>query len=201
VTNISKVTQRVRSAGDPAIIRKGRSSRSASDKLGNRLGWLSIGLGLVEMFAARRVTRALGIEGREAMVRAMGLREILSGVACLSTETTAGVWSRVAGDALDIAVLLSIYNHDNPQRTNVGVALAAVMAATMADVATANALKSRHSRGHGPFLDYDDRSGWPEGVERARRAASEFHVPEDMRPLPAAFDATSPASRAAVTGS
>lgn len=196
---MTKITDAARSPGDPTVIRTGPSSRSAADNMGKRLGWFSIGLGLVEIFAARRLARALGIEGRETLLRAMGVREILSGVTCLSTETTAGVWSRVAGDAVDMTALLSIYAEDNPKRANVGMALAAVMGVTLADLATANALTNRHWRGRDLIADYDDRTGWPRGVESSRGAASDFQVPDDMRPLPAAFDKAPAATQTGAT--
>jgi hypothetical protein len=36
----------------------------------SRLGWFSIGLGLAEILAPRALCRALGMEGREALVQA-----------------------------------------------------------------------------------------------------------------------------------
>jgi hypothetical protein len=35
--------------------------------MGRFLGWFSIGLGVVELCAPRRITRALGIKGNEAL--------------------------------------------------------------------------------------------------------------------------------------
>ncbi|MBR0739228.1 hypothetical protein JQ581_20035 [Bradyrhizobium liaoningense] len=40
--------------------------------LARALSWFSIGLGVVEFFAPRRVTATLGMKGRETMVRAFG---------------------------------------------------------------------------------------------------------------------------------
>ena len=50
----------------------------------------------------KRLCRAIGLEGREALIRAYGAREIATGLAILSTHhATAWVWGRVGGDALD----------------------------------------------------------------------------------------------------
>ena len=73
---------------------------------GRGLGWFSIGLGLVELLAPGRVTRTLGMQGSEGLVRAAGLRELGHGVLSLSTERRLGLWSRVAGDALDVVMLM-----------------------------------------------------------------------------------------------
>jgi hypothetical protein len=52
----------------------------AADRLGRALGWFSIGLGVTELLAPRLITRALGMQGSEGLVRAYGAREIGSGL-------------------------------------------------------------------------------------------------------------------------
>jgi hypothetical protein len=70
------------------------------------LGWFSIGLGLAEILAPRALTRGLGMEGHEQIVRAYGVREIATGIGILSsTHPVPWIWGRVGGDALDIATL------------------------------------------------------------------------------------------------
>jgi hypothetical protein len=96
-----------RSEGDPKILHTGPSSLSAADRLARGLGWFSIGVGLTELFASGQITRALGLDGKEAMVKAFGAREIASGILSLSSEKRLGLWSRVLGDGLDIAMLAS----------------------------------------------------------------------------------------------
>jgi hypothetical protein len=59
-----------RSEGDPKIIRTGTSSSGAADRIAKGLGWFSIGLGLAEIVAPRQLTRALGMQGSESLVRA-----------------------------------------------------------------------------------------------------------------------------------
>jgi len=99
---MSKITGITRSPGDPEVISTGASSMGAVDQLARGLGWFSIGLGAIGLFAPRAITRALGTEGNEGVVRLFGAREIGSGVLTLSVEKNAGLWSRVAGDGLDI---------------------------------------------------------------------------------------------------
>jgi len=179
-----------RSPGDPKIVATGPSSRGASDRAAIGLGWFSLALGMTELLAASRLTRALGVEGHETLVRAMGVREIAHGITSLSPDKKVGVWSRVAGDALDIAGLLLAYRDDNPKKTNVGIALASVLAVTLADIATAQALTVRHSPSRGEKRNYSDRSGWPRGFENSRGAAADFEKPGDMRAAPAAANAS-----------
>lgn len=154
------------------------------DRLARALGWFSIGLGLAELIAPGRLTRALGMEGSEALVRAYGAREIGAGVLSLSVDKTVGIQSRVVGDVLDIATLATGFRDDNPKRNNVGIALAAVIGVTLLDIVCAQGLTARHKRDHGQSRDYSDRSGWPRGIEASRGAASDFQVPLDMRASP-----------------
>lgn len=50
-----------RSEGDPEVLRSGPSSLGRADQLAKALGWFSLGLGLAELLAPRRITRALGM--------------------------------------------------------------------------------------------------------------------------------------------
>src|ERR1700736_6532367 len=71
------------------------------------LGWLSVGLGLAALLAPRKMGELTGLgEGRHALIRAVGARELASGAGLLTqTRKTPWLWSRVVGDAMDLAVL------------------------------------------------------------------------------------------------
>jgi hypothetical protein len=170
----------VRSKGDPRILASGPSALATPDKLAKALGWFSIGLGLTELLAARRLTRALGMEGHETLVRAYGIREIGAGIMSLSTEKQTGLWSRVAGDGLDLATLMTAMRPDNAKRDNVGIAVAVVACVTLLDLAAAQAFSVRHGRGSGERRSYRDRSGFPQGVQAARGAARDSSARQDM---------------------
>jgi hypothetical protein len=175
-----------RSEGDPKVLRSGPSSRGGADQLARALGWFSIGLGLAELLAPRQFTRALGMPGSEMLVRSYGLREIGHGILSLSPDKVAGLWSRVGGDALDILTLAAAYRPDNPKRDNVGLALAAVAGITLLDLVGAQGVTSRHRRTAGDRRRYRDRSGFPQGAQRARGAArQDFRTPPDMQAAPA----------------
>ena len=181
---LSKISNVARSPGDPEVLETGPSSLQPADRAGRMLGWVSIGLGVTELFAPRLVTRWLGAEGKEGLVRAYGARELASGVMCLSVNNDYGAWSRVGGDMLDLATLAGAYRKDYPRKANVGIAMALVAGIAIADAVTAQSIRSLHKR-NGPVEDFSDRSGFPKGIGYSRGKAS-GHVPQDFRATPAA---------------
>ncbi len=159
-----------RSEGDPKVLSTGPSSLSSVDRLGRALGWFSVALGAIELLAPRRVTRALGMQGHEGLVRAFGARELGAGVMSLSPEKQLGLWARVAGDGLDLLTLAGASRSSNPMRKNVGWAICLVFGVTLLDIVAAQTATTRHARSRDGWRDYGDRSGFPRGVEDARRA-------------------------------
>lgn len=103
--------------------------------LANVLGWFSIGLGVVQVVAPRALGRAIGVGDHPGLMRALGCREIASGLGLLSQRATdAWAWSRVAGDAIDLALLAAAArNADaNPQR--IAMAATTVLGVTALDL-------------------------------------------------------------------
>jgi hypothetical protein len=184
MTYITSVSNIARSQGDPKVLSSGPGSLDNTDRLARALGWFSIGLGLTELLAPRALTRWLGMEGSEALVRAYGMREIGAGIMTLSPDKGLGLQSRVAGDALDIATLLPALRGDNPKRDNVAIALAMVVGVTLLDIAGAKGVNNAQRRSDRPARTYRDRSGYPKGLEQARGAARDFRTPPDMRAVP-----------------
>jgi hypothetical protein len=176
------LTNMTRSEGDPKVLHTGPSSLSSSDRLARNLGWFSIGLGLAEIFAAEKITSALGMRGKENLIRAFGVREIGAGFMTLSVDKQVGLASRIAGDALDIATLAAAMHPGNRKRENVGVALAIVAGVTLLDIIATGATTVRHSSRQGQARSYGDRSGLPKGVEASRGLARDQL--EDLRHLP-----------------
>lgn len=158
-----------RPAGDPRVVNSGPGSLKDVDRVGKALGWISFGIGAAELLAAAPIARSLGMAGKENLLRAFGLREIAAGMLTLSTEKNLGLWSRVAGDALDIATLLPALRESNPQRQNAAVAALTVGTIAFVDLLTAVQYRNRHGR-NGEWRRYSDRSGFPQGVHRARGA-------------------------------
>ena len=158
----------------------GRANGSALT-LARSLGWFSIGLGLAEMFAPRMLTRHLGMEGKEGLLRFYGMREIAAGFGILMSDNPVPwIWGRVAGDVLDLATLATGLDEHNPRKGNVATALAAVAGVTALDGISAQALSGGQSSG--PVLrDYSDRRGMPKPPEAMRGAARNLSLPRHLR--------------------
>jgi hypothetical protein len=126
--------------------------------LGKGLAWFSIGLGLMEVFAPTALTDFLGVDEDHAhLVQLYGMREIASGLAILAERTPkAGVWSRVPGDAIDIATL-SAFARETTKPTNVLIAMGMVAGVTALDVKCAMQLSAAPDG--------------TDGIEARRRAA------------------------------
>jgi hypothetical protein len=156
---------------------------SSAKTLARGLGWFSIGLGLAEMLAPKMLTRQIGMQGKEALLRFYGAREIASGIGILmSGNPGPWIWGRVAGDALDLAILTTGLGNDNPRKGNVAIALAAVAGVTALDGITAQALTGAADDRGRPIRDYSDRRGMPRPPEEMRGAArKDFMPPRDMR--------------------
>lgn len=146
-------------------------SMSPADKLARGLGWLSLGMGLYQLVAPRRLSRALGMPHRENKIRACGAREILSGIGALSDNPTNAIWSRVGGDVLDFAALTFALKRHPSHKENLYLALTAVGVLTVVDYSCAKALSQRHAYQGGVTPDYSQRSGFPGGLESAWGAA------------------------------
>lgn len=116
------------------------------------LGFLSVGLGATELVASKAIAKFLGLEDKEQLLEMFGARDVASGVACLSMNPPkVGIWSRIVGDVLDIAVLAAHMCRSNPKRANVGMALGAVLGITVADAVTAVWLDEDRN---GPFTRF-----------------------------------------------
>lgn len=106
-------------------------------KLSLGLGFFSLGLGAAELFASRRIARALEAEGYEGVIKSFGARELVAGVGLLQSPAHGTrVWNRVAGDAMDLAALGGLAKRASRNKA-VWASLAFVAAATAIDVVTA----------------------------------------------------------------
>ncbi len=130
------------------------------ERIATALGWFSIGLGLAQLASPRGVSRLIGVseseENRKTML-AIGMREIASGVGILTQSRRAPwVWSRVAGDAMDLALLGRGLRSRHGDRNRLAAATAAVAGVTLLDYLTSQEL-SRRSNGRASPQAQDDR--------------------------------------------
>ncbi len=162
--------------------------RRNADLLAQGLGWFSIGLGIAELLAPRRIAPRIGLSGQEQLIRLYGMREIATGVGLLAVRDrrrAPWLWGRVAGDVVDIFTLAGAAQRALPWRRDArGLAMAAVLGVTALDVLAAGVLSRRPGQrggGQGPVRDYRTRTGFPRPPAQMRGAARDFEVPRDMR--------------------
>jgi hypothetical protein len=113
-------------------------------KLAKGLGYFSIGLGLMELFMPAQVGEMIGVSNRyRAFLPVLGLREIAHGAAILSQQKpSAGVWSRVGGDAIDLAYLAAAFAGEENNKNRLTGATIAILGVTALDVMCGQALSS-----------------------------------------------------------
>lgn len=105
------------------------------EKFAKGLGWFSVGLGLAEIFAPRELARLIGVRNRPAVFMALGARELLNGVGILAQNQPAGwLWSRVAGDIMDLSLLGIAFTERGSDKERVEGAAGAVAGVMVADV-------------------------------------------------------------------
>lgn len=123
---------------------------SAGIPLARFLGFFSIGLGLAELIAPRLLARGVGLPERPGLTRALGMREIAAGVGILSQKQPSNwLWARVAGDAMDLAVIGLGASNPRARRNRAGVAAAMVAGVTALDI-LASVQQTRRERKQGP---------------------------------------------------
>jgi uncharacterized membrane protein len=127
-----------------------RGELTRDERIGAALGWLSVGLGLTALVAPRAVCRVTGMPEQPLLMRTVGVRELISGAGLLTQGNRgAWLWSRVAGDAMDLALLGSAaFDSGNRRRLRAKTALAVVAAIGVADLAAGlrQSRRATHSR-------------------------------------------------------
>jgi uncharacterized membrane protein len=135
----------------------GHVNRNA-ERIARGLGWFSVGLGVAGVAAPRRLAHLIGVEDsndNRTALRAIGLRELASGVGILSQRKPTGwLWARVGGDAIDLALLSRAIRPDNPRRDRTGLVAAAVVGIAALDLFTSQ----QYTRGEGATAGKQDQA-------------------------------------------
>jgi uncharacterized membrane protein len=117
-----------------------RSSEPREDSLPNILGWGSLGLGVPQTTAPGRFLESIGIKDdaeSRTWTLLVGLREFAHAAGILALDRPRPVralWSRVAGDAMDAALLAGAWRSKRESTPRLAVATAAVLGIGIADV-------------------------------------------------------------------
>ncbi|KAB8195465.1 cyclase [Nonomuraea phyllanthi] len=125
-----------------------------SDILARALGWVSLALGAAQLTAPRTVSRLSGVDDSRlapTAVRIMGIRELMHAAVLLGSRRPAPwTWSRVAGDAMELALLgRAAAARTGRRRRRAVAATAAVSGITALDLAAA--LYASGPRGRRPM--------------------------------------------------
>lgn len=117
-----------------------RGDGQSRGPLATFLGLFSIGLGVAEMLTPRRMEKFTGVH-QSGLLRFYGVREITSGAGILTSDSPGGwLWSRVAGDVLDLVTLAAAYAEGNAKdRARALQSIAAVSGVAVLDVLCATA--------------------------------------------------------------
>jgi uncharacterized membrane protein len=122
-------------------MRRARTERDGDGDgvaLSSALGWFGIGLGVAEVLAPAGVARLIGVPATDrnlGVMRAMGVREITSGLGILAQPRSAAwVWSRTAGDMMDLTLLQRAYSSGRAGRDRTAAATMAVLGVAALDV-------------------------------------------------------------------
>ena len=142
---------------------------TGGESLADFLGFFSLGLGLSQVLMPGVMSRIVGIdhedERNRLVMRLMGAREISHGLAVLSNQQPAkAMWSRVAGDALDLALLGKALANPENARGRTLFAIANVLAVTALDVIAAKQLSMQP--------ETVANEGADEGIIRTKRSVT-----------------------------
>lgn len=128
----------MRLAVPTAVAHRIENVRVDDERLTRALGWLSIGLGAPQVVAPRAFDWVVGVRPgvrNRVLTRAVGIREIATGTGILSRPNAVEfVWARVAGDVMDIGMLLSAMASRRAHRVRLATSLLAVFGVTTTDL-------------------------------------------------------------------
>ncbi|HYO94976.1 MAG TPA: SRPBCC family protein [Polyangiaceae bacterium] len=128
------------------------SARDGGEGRAKGLGWFSIGLGLAQILVPGEIARLIGARDDERTrktLQGIGFREVTSGIGILTQPRPAGwLWSRVAGDLMDLALLGKTLNTPHADRSRVAAATAAVVGVAVLDTMSALQLSNGNGQSH-----------------------------------------------------
>jgi len=112
------------------------------DGLAKGLAWFSIALGVSELAAPDTVADVAGLPRSSVpTLRVLGAREIAHGISILAAPgRPMPVWSRVAGDAIDLAVMFAALKSDDADHGRLSLAIGAVAGVAALDAFCASRL-------------------------------------------------------------
>jgi uncharacterized membrane protein len=132
------------------------STTQAPTRLSRGLGWFSIALGTAELVMPKKLAALIGVDPHgagPAVMRAMGVREIGAGVACLlSPHKPLPLWARVAGDLVDLGLLGLATGGKRADGVRIAIAAGAVAGVMALDVIAARRTQKAYDSANLPVI-------------------------------------------------
>ena len=127
----------------------GESLRAAGERQAKWLGALSLALGVSQLAAPGALATLIGLPDdakRRTALRIIGARELASAAGLFAKPGSASaVWSRVAGDAIDLALLGAAFSDPEAKKGRLAAAAGAVLGIAALDVFSAARLSRQES--------------------------------------------------------
>lgn len=116
-----------------------QQSRLPLQSLSQYLGWLSLGVGALELLAPAWVSRRAGFaRTNNRAVQLSGLRQVATGVAILRNPTSPNpIWARVAGDAITLSILANGFSERDADKAMLSTSSLLVAGLTAVDIGCA----------------------------------------------------------------
>jgi uncharacterized membrane protein len=127
------------------------NAAAREERIAQGLGWFSNALAVAQLVAPGRFARAIGSpDGTKArlVIRGVGAREAFGGFGLLRQPRPAGwAWARVAGDAMDLALLVGSMTSSRARRGRLAAATGAVAGIAVVDAVVAQRLTRARATG------------------------------------------------------
>jgi uncharacterized membrane protein len=124
--------------------------------LSRGLGWFSVALGLSEIAFPETLSRAIGVRPRHAtswLMRAMGVRELLVGAGVLlQPRRPLPLWARLAGDIVDLSLLVSATRSKHASVPRLAGTIAAVAGVSALDTIAARRSQRAYAEANRPVI-------------------------------------------------
>lgn len=123
------------------LFSRGETDTDPAIRTATQLGLFSYGLGITQLLRPGSVNRFVGVPDfglNHTMQQIIGVREIVSGTGILFGNNTSGwMWSRVAGDIMDLTILAGTLGTPVGIRKKLVPAILALGALTVLDAKVA----------------------------------------------------------------
>lgn len=129
------------------------------------LAAFSIGLGIAQLLAPRKLAELIGInDDHDDLMRMLGARELASGLGIMQGKPGHFLAARVAGEFMDLGLLAAALRHPRNDRKKLMVAIGAVTAVTALDVVACLMQNQDHSE---PGWRVRDPAGYEGAISKA----------------------------------